>query len=239
MSAREDHIAYLFIAELQFRLASAVRIATTRDVQPFDLPITWTHGEHSVRYEEIALRADQGAYAACFMQRSATYLMAVAVKDAIKAVIPDPKHVAEPAVRSAFEIARLVRNAFAHAPFAPAWSIDPDCRDHVFEVPNVIRLDTHGLQGASFDWRHYGGLLAMLKLCRYARLEILKDDAPPRTVLPLPTAELQQIGDILVQRVDAIPPGATPIDVQPDANGRIPLGGGYVIVPLTAKNSDE
>lgn len=239
MSAREDHIAYLFIAELQFRLASAVRVATTRDVQPLDLPITWTHGKHSVRYEEVALRADQADYAACFMQRSATYLMAVAVKDAIKAVIPDPKHATEPAVRSAFEIARLVRNAFAHAPFAPAWSIDPDCRDHVFEVPKVIRLDTHGLQGVAFDWRHYGGLLAMLHLCRHTRLEILQDDAPPRTVLPLPTVELQQVGDLMLERVDAVPPGSTSMDVQPDVDGRIPLGNGYFIGSLPGKNSDE
>ena len=81
-----------------------------------------------------------------------------------------------------------------------------------------------------------GGMSAMIEL---RSGNILKDDAPPRTVLPLPTAELQQIGDLLVQRVDALPPGATPIDVQPDADGRIPLGGGYVIAPLPGKNTDE
>lgn len=49
MSDRERHIAQLFTAELQFRLASAVRLATTRNVQPLDLPTEWTHGQHRVK----------------------------------------------------------------------------------------------------------------------------------------------------------------------------------------------
>src|SRR2546422_1491982 len=73
----DQHIARLFTAELQFRLASAVRVATTQQLQPLELPLLWTHGVHSVSHDEIALRPDQADYAACFLQRSATYLMAV------------------------------------------------------------------------------------------------------------------------------------------------------------------
>lgn len=76
MSDCEKHIQQLFAAELQFRLASAVRLAVTGNVQPLDLPMEWTHGQHRVRYEEIALRQDQADYAASFLHRSATYLMA-------------------------------------------------------------------------------------------------------------------------------------------------------------------
>jgi hypothetical protein len=39
MTEREEHIGRLFTAELQFRMASAVRLATTRKKQPLDLPI--------------------------------------------------------------------------------------------------------------------------------------------------------------------------------------------------------
>jgi len=87
MTESEKHIGLLFTAELQFRLASAVRLATSLGNQPIDLPVTWTHGDHSVRYGEIALRQDQADYAAHFLLRSATYLLAVAVKDAIRAVV--------------------------------------------------------------------------------------------------------------------------------------------------------
>jgi urease accessory protein UreH len=88
MSEVETHIQHLFAAELQFRLASAVRLTTTMTQQPLDLPMEWTHGQHRVWYEEIALRQDQADYAAFLLHRSATYTMAVAIKDAIEAVAP-------------------------------------------------------------------------------------------------------------------------------------------------------
>lgn len=134
MTENEKHIAYLFTAELQFRLASAARLATTLNAQPLDLPTEWTHGKHCVKYGDIALRPDQADYAAFFLHRSATFLMAVAMKDAIRATVDDPKNSPDADMRSAYQIARLIRNAFAHAPLSPAWSIDEDCRDRVFEM---------------------------------------------------------------------------------------------------------
>lgn len=86
-----SHIDRLFTAELQFRLASAVRLAVTEQCQPLDLPKEWVHGKHRVHYAEVALRQDQADYAAWNLHRSATYLMVIAIKDAIKATIPDPK----------------------------------------------------------------------------------------------------------------------------------------------------
>lgn len=226
MNERDEHIAQLFTAELQFRLASAVRLATTRNVQPLDLPMEWTHGQHRVKYKEIALRPDQADYAACFLHRSATFLLAVAMKDAIRAVVPDPKVSTDTAVRSAYQIARLIRNAFAHAPFLPTWSIDPDCRDKVFAVPDVITLDTTGLHGTAFDWRHYGGPLALFRLCRFVRIEILKDEPIPRKVVPIPSAVIHQIGDLILTKVDEIPEGAVRVEVERLADGSIPLPGG-------------
>src|SRR5436309_958401 len=86
---RGPHIDLLFTAELQFRLASAVRLAVTMDNQPLDLPVEWSHGKHNVNYKEVTLRKDQADFAAWNMHRSATFLMAVAMKDAIKAAVPD------------------------------------------------------------------------------------------------------------------------------------------------------
>lgn len=228
---REKHIGRLFAAELQFRLASAVRLATTRGVQPLDLPMEWTHGEHRVRYEELALRQDQADYAADFLHRSATYLMAVAMKDAICAVVADPKTSPDPSTRAAYQIARLIRNAFAHAPFAPTWSIDPDCRNTVFSVPDLITLDTTGLQGQGFDWRHYGGPLALFRLCQFVRMTILQHRPDPRKIVPLPEDRIYQIGDLILTKVDEIPPDAVQVESAPRSDGGIDLGGGYVAYP--------
>ena len=232
MTEHERHLAHLFTAELQFRLASAVRLATTLQVQPLDLPQDWTHGQEHVKYDEVALRPDQADYAACFLHRSTTFLMAVAMKDAIRATVHDPKRAADP-VRSAYQIARLVRNAFAHAPFSPTWSIDPDCQDLAFEVPDVITLRTHGRHGTPFDWRHYGGPLALFRLCRFVRMAILQDVTSPRTSVPIPQKMIYQVGDLILTRVDGIPPNAVRVDTDRLSDGGVALPGGYVIKPST------
>lgn len=238
MNERDKQLALLFTAELQFRLASAVRVATTRNVQPLDLPMEWTHGTHRVKYREIALRQDQAEYAAYFLQQSATFLIAVAIKDALRALVTDPKSSTDPNIRSAYQIARLIRNAFAHAPFKPTWSIDPDCRDRVFDVPDVIALDTTGLHGTSFDWRHYGGPLALFRLCRFVRFDILGDDPKPRKVVPIPNATIYQVGDTILTKADDVPPDARLLKASRLPSGGIPLGGGYVLYPWQKREED-
>jgi hypothetical protein len=191
----------------------------------------WVHGQHRVRYEEAALRQDQADYAAAFLQRSATYLMAVAMKDAIRAVVPDPKASSDSDVRAAYQIARLIRNAFAHAPFSPTWSIDPDCRDRTFAIPDLITLATTGLDGTAFDWHHYGGPLALFRLGRFVRTAILEDEPAPRKVVPMPSRSIVQQGDLILEKVDAIPPDAVPVEGNRRADGGIDLGAGHVLYP--------
>jgi len=186
MSALQQQICSLRIAELQFRLASVVRFAATFKNQPRDLPEVWSHGKHAVSSAEIALSQDDVECGACYLQRSATFLMAVAMKDAIRVALPDPKTHPDPEVQSAYKISRLIRNAFAHAPFRPVWSIDPDCRDQTFAVRDIVKLDTTGLHGHPFDWHHYGGPLAILRLSEFVRHEILKDDERQSPSIPTP-----------------------------------------------------
>ena len=195
------HIDLLFTAELQFWLASAVRLAVTMDNQPLDLPVEWSHGKHNVNYKEVTLRKDQADFAAWNTHRSATILMAVAMKDAIKAAVPDPRNATNSDVQAAYEISRLIRNAFAHSPFNPVWSFDPYCRNRVFEVRDVVSLDTTDLQGVAFNWRPYGGPLAMLRLCRYVRFEILKDPKRTRETIPIPKNIYNQQGSLILEQV--------------------------------------
>jgi hypothetical protein len=201
MSDIQQHINQLFTAELQFRLASAVRIATSRNTQPLDLPTEWSHGRHTVTYEEIAIRPEQADYAACFLQRSATFLMVVAMRNAIRAVVSEPKSSTDPNIVAAYQIARLIRNAFTHSPFTPIWSIDSDCRHKIFSIANIISLDTRELDGKIFDWRDYGGPLALFRLCRFVRQHILKDPMLPRKQVPVSRTAIYQQGNlVLTQR---------------------------------------
>lgn len=202
MTNIQEQIDFLFTVELQFRLASAVRLATTMKEQPLDLPQQWVHGHHRVEYKDIALRQDQADYAACMMQKSATFLMAVVIKDAIRVAIPDPKNSTDHDVQAAYQISRLIRNAFAHSPVNPIWSIDPDCRNKFFKIAGIISLNTTDIDGKPFDWKHYGGPLAILELCRFVRFEILKDIKQTRKEFPEPQKNYIQQGNLILKEIN-------------------------------------
>lgn len=255
MDKREAHINFLFSAELQFRLASAVRIATTLKHQPFDLPMEWIHGSHRVRYEEIALRQDQGEIAAAVLHHTVTFTMAVAIKDAIEAIVPKlstavRKQKIEDSIRTAIEnvdekvwtcsnddvinayhIARLIRNAFAHAPFAPKWMIQDGLRNKLFIIPDVIQLDTQNLHDTQFDWVQYGGPIAMFRYCRFVRLKVLRHEVEPRKEVPIPANKIIQQGNLItIKKVDESHLGARVLSPDQFPDGKIPLGGGHFVV---------
>jgi hypothetical protein len=202
----QGHQALLLrTAELQFWLASAVRIAAATQRQPLDLPIEWSHGKHTVHLSDVTLTDKSSDVAAHFMQRSATYLLAVQIRNAIVAVVPDPKTSPRDDIRSAYQVARMTRNAFAHNPFEPTWSIDADCQDRTFTVPGIIVFNTASLLGAPFDWRHYGGPLAFLRLSEWVRREVLEEVERPRKSKSPPTVEYRQQGSLILEKVK--PPG--------------------------------
>ena len=148
-------IQMLKAAELQFRLAAAVRLATTGKIQPFDLPSIWTHGKHQVSNEEICLTPEQADYAAYGLYQSSTFMIAVQVFKAIRHAVENPKIHTDENIKSAYQISRMIRNAFTHQPLNPIWSIDKDCQNCLFVVEGVITLDTTSLDGTKFDWRHF------------------------------------------------------------------------------------
>jgi hypothetical protein len=114
MTSREVHVRHLRTAEGQFRLATAVRLAVTFERQPLDLPLEWSHGKQRVRYSEVVLSREESDLAAWNLQRSATLLMASAALEAIRATTANPKTHSDHRVTAAYQIARMIRNAFAH-----------------------------------------------------------------------------------------------------------------------------
>jgi hypothetical protein len=197
-------IRLLKAAELQFRLASAVRSATATKRQPLDLPLVWSHGKHKVEYDEIALTPEEADYAACSLHRAAIYLMAAQIRDAVISTVPNAKEHPDPEVRAAYQISRLIRNAFAHHPLYPTWSIDDDCRNRKFTVRDIIQLDTTSLHNKRLDWRDYGGPLALLRLSQFVRYRVLgdvhlrgEDDNSRRAKLP-PSIKYYQQGNLLL-----------------------------------------
>jgi hypothetical protein len=228
---RELQIKNLFTAELQFRLASAVSLATTFKNQPLDVPIEWTHSKQTIKYGTIALRQKQAEYASSFFDLSSTFMMALAMRSAIQFMMPDAQNSKVQDIRAAHWISVMLRNAFAHNPFQPTWKVDRNCRNQILTVKDIIEIDTTNLHGETFQWHHCGGPLAVLLLCRFIRSEILKDDVPQRKIIPMPTHKVRQIGNLFLQQIDKIPEDAVQVEIESLADGGIPIGDGFVIYP--------
>lgn len=232
----QEHAGRLKIAEQQFRLAVTVNLAVTNGVQTLDVPVEWTFGEHRVRYEDFGLRPDQAGLAAACLEHTAMLAMSGVIRDAIVALFEDPKNHSDSNVVAAYQISRLVRNAFAHSFVAPTWSIDEDCRSRTFEIDEIIRLDTTELQGQPMQWPHYGGPLAIFKFGRFVRETLLGDKVDPQRKKPLfPTLECYQQGRLVVRKVDRIPEGAVVV-MRAGPGERIDLGGGH---SLEVRSNDD
>lgn len=87
----------------------------------------------------------------------------------LQAIIPDRFRHPNPNIRCASWIARLIRNAFAHNPFAPVWKTYAECKNQTYNVNDVISLKTTGLNGKPVERLDYGGPLALLRLLDFVK----------------------------------------------------------------------
>jgi hypothetical protein len=227
MDEREKHLNRLMLAEQQFRLACTVNLAVTNGVQTLDVPVEWVFGRHRVSYEDFGLRPGQAEFAASQLETTATFVIAGAIRDTLIALFPNPKESKNPDVVAAYQISRMIRNAFGHSMLTPKWSIDGDCKNRTFAINKIISLDTTGLHDAAMDWRHYGGPLAIFYFGRFVREELLNDKIDPNRRKPqLPTTQCYQQGRLVLRRIDELPDGL--IEVARAGPGEsIDLGGGH------------
>lgn len=227
MDDRDKYLNRLRLAEHQFRLACTVHLAVVNGVQTLDVPVEWTFGKHRVSYKDFGLRNDQAGYAALHLEMTATFVLAAAIRDAIVGLFANPKTDANPSVIAAYQISRLIRNAFAHSMLYPVWSIDYDCRAKTFAIDKVIALNTGALHGKPLEWPDYGGPLAMFYFGRFVRETLLDDKVDPnRSRPPFPSIECYQQGRLIARRIEEIPSNATEI-ASAGPGGIIDLGEGY------------
>lgn len=183
------------------------------------MPGVFTFGKQTVTGADMELTRDEADEAAAVLEHSVTYTLALQIVQAMKDVLGDARRHQSASVRCAFEIARLIRNSYAHQPFAPHWSIDPACAGETFEVPRIARLDTTELSGQAVCWQDYGGMLALFRLSQFVRSVILPSETvniPPLIEGPLRVPECKpgdviQQGRLLLTMLDRLPEGATPI----------------------------
>jgi hypothetical protein len=151
------------------------------------------------------------AYAAGALKHSATFLMALQIKETLKALTNKGKNkaISDPHLEDIFKIVDLIRNGFAHGPLQPCWEIKKQDKK-IYEVPGIIRLDARELHGTPFSWQHYGGPLAMLKLSEYVRIKILNDNGDfggsrNKASIEPPKLRYYQQGPVILRTLDNEP----------------------------------
>jgi hypothetical protein len=230
MLTRDEALGGLKLAEHQFRLACTVHLAVANGVQTLDVPVEWTFGRHRVLYEDFGLRKDQADWAAAQLENTATFVVASAVRDAICVMFANPKAHQNPDVVSAYQISRMLRNAFSHSMLFPKWSIDPDCAKRTFAIGEIISLDTTNLNDTYVKWQDYRGPLAIFHFGRFVREELLGDKVDPNRRKPdYPTVKNYQQGRLILRQIDTLPPDAMMVaSAGPDE--KLHLGDGHYVI---------
>jgi hypothetical protein len=238
MDSKEKHVNRIKLAEQQFRLACTVHLAAINDVQTLDVPVEWTFGKHRVSYQDFGLRPDQAPLAAHALEETAMLVLTSAVRDAIVALFPNPKAHANSQVVAAYQISRMIRNAFAHSMIEPVWSIDADCAEKTFAIEGVISLCTTSLHGKRIGWPDYGGPLAIFHFGRFVREILLQDPVDPDRKKPdYPSIPSYQMGRMVMRKLDQLPPGLVEV-ARAGPGESIDLGDGHVIRILSDADGD-
>jgi hypothetical protein len=127
---------------------------------------------HTARRKDLRLTKKEEFAGAGFLEHVATYTLAAQIDVALGELYPKRFESGNLELRSIAWIARLIRNAFAHNPFAPKWLIDRNVKNERFVVRNIISLDTTGLQGKYVARSDYGGPLALLGFSHVVRTKL-------------------------------------------------------------------
>jgi hypothetical protein len=119
----------------------------------------FTFRKHRTEPGELTLTPAEEKRAFAALEHCATYLCVVQVHTVLQKLLGEKEQPTD----DAFQIARLIRNSFAHNPFYPQWQLSQAWQNRVLSVLNVIQLDTSNLDGKPVKREHYGGPIAILR----------------------------------------------------------------------------
>ena len=162
-----DHIETLYKFVLGI---SGTCISDKLKISYYDV---FVFGKHSTEKGELKLSKNEEKVASQILEHIATYTMMVQLNKIMEIKYPNRLQHSDINIRNASQIIRLIRNAFAHDPLEPVWQITQSCDNQIFQVGNIIKLDTTGLNGKKLKRMDYGGPLALLRLLQYVRDNLL------------------------------------------------------------------
>lgn len=172
---KHNHIETLRLVEMQFQLMLSVRLACSLKNQPLFVPDTWIFGKNKVEGHEIQLSINEADEAAALLEHTIVHVLSLHIRRAILDTCGEPEKYTSPDMISAFQISRLIRNAYSHSPDVPTWNFEEEFNNKTFYIENVISLDTKNLNGQPIKWQDYGGMISLWRLSQWVRLNVLND----------------------------------------------------------------
>lgn len=131
---------------------------------------------HVFTKKDLLLTDKEESHAFYIIEDVTAYLLTVQMDTALEATFNNRFSHRNKKIQSCAWIVRLIRNAFAHNPFCPIWKTYPECENKLYEIPNIIKLNTAGLHGKPVKKEHYGGLLSLLCLSQFLVKEMKKKE---------------------------------------------------------------
>jgi hypothetical protein len=164
-------------SELHFKIAIAVSATCySSEARALNYLGSFSYGKHTMDTKELLLTAEEEKMAAVIVEHSATYLMAVQLDEILEKLFPNRFEHSNRRIQNGARIVRLIRNAYAHDPLSPTWlKIPSSWRNQVYNVDEIISLNTNNLEGKKLERMDYGGPISLLRLLQYFRCLIEKE----------------------------------------------------------------
>lgn len=159
----------LLCAQIHFKFAYAVSGTVTGNGNRLIYSNQFSYGQHTLEEGQLKLSRKQELIGNTINEHVATYICGLQIDSVLETLHGNDRlKSTKSEIRTPSVIARVIRNAFAHNPMNPIWTIRDNERD-VFTIPNVISIDTRELHGIPVKRRHYGGPLSLFKFLEYVR----------------------------------------------------------------------
>ena len=168
---KRSYIKLLDNAELQYKFALALNTKYNWLGEKMPKLVYYdqfAYGPYIVYKKDLELNKKQEQRAAMLLEHTVIYIMAVQIDTVLEKNIPDRFNHNNNDIRSGSCIIRLIRNTFAHNPFAPVWLIDRKFKNKVYSM-GEIEMDTSKLNNKPVKRLDYGGPLALLWLSKWAK----------------------------------------------------------------------
>ncbi|HPW34709.1 MAG TPA: hypothetical protein PK367_03075 [Candidatus Paceibacterota bacterium] len=163
---RKDYIRLIEYGILYFKFAHAIFPENSDKKNKLKYLDIFTWGKHAASYNDLKLSSEEEVLGFSLLEHTAIYILVMQIDTAFESLFLNRFQHKNREIKNIAYVSRILRNSFAHNPFAPIWLIDRKMKNKKFLIRGILTLDTNNLSGKGVSRWDYGGPLALLKLAK-------------------------------------------------------------------------